>query len=153
MRKHVPEAKTPYTGTNRPINWHHSYYTATGQRNPNQQPDKANKKPAALTLRSWLKLNIKKAQGREEAVKHIREDIDLLMISLKKELSLKDIRFDSVWGYHHFRGCLKAFTRFYNTHPKFLKYVLKDKVLVFGNGTGVTRLVCVPNKLTFFWLD
>ncbi|XP_005112454.1 T-cell activation inhibitor, mitochondrial [Aplysia californica] len=134
---HVPESSGIMYGTNRPIEWHHTYYTATGKKNPHSRKAE---KAVALTLRSWLQLNIQRSRQHEESVRYIQDDIARLLDRLRRELCLKDIRFDSVWGFHHFRGCLKSFDRLYRDHPDFLKFVLKDRTLVFSNSTGVSRL-------------
>uniref|UniRef100_A0A0B6ZRR3 DUF4460 domain-containing protein n=2 Tax=Arion vulgaris TaxID=1028688 RepID=A0A0B6ZRR3_9EUPU len=133
---HVPHTSTFY-GTDRPIDWHPSYYAATGKTNPNV---KQATKPIALTLRFWLKMNIEKSRKHEKSVKHIRDDVDKLLQKLQTDLGVEDIRFDSVWGFHHFRGCLKSFDRLYNDHPEFLQFALKGRRLVFSNNTGVSRL-------------
>uniref|UniRef100_A0A2C9M948 DUF4461 domain-containing protein n=1 Tax=Biomphalaria glabrata TaxID=6526 RepID=A0A2C9M948_BIOGL len=134
---HLPSAAVT-TGTDRPIEWHPSYYAATGKVNP--QASTKNKKPLELSLRGWLQENIDKSRKLEESVRHIQDDIERLQDKLKKDIGIDSIRFDSVWGFHHFRGCLKSFDRLYTTHPKFLQHVLKGQSLIFSNSTGVSRL-------------
>lgn len=132
---HVPETTSDLYGTNRPIHWSPSYYTATGKKNPHE----VHKKQVTLTLRSWLKLNGPRSQQNEESVSHIQEVINQLQVQLKTNLVLNDIRFNSVWSFHHLRGCLESFHRLYSNHQEFLEFVLKDKVLLFSNRTGVSR--------------
>ncbi|XP_059145538.1 T-cell activation inhibitor, mitochondrial-like [Physella acuta] len=133
---HMPEFTS--TNTDRPIDWHPSYYQATGKTNPNA--NNRTHKPASLTLRGWLRLNIDKSRKHEESVRHIQQDITRLMLKLQADIGVGVIRFDSVWGFQHFRGCLKSFDRLNNDYPQFLKHVLKGRTLVFGNNTGVSRL-------------
>ncbi|CAL1537562.1 unnamed protein product [Lymnaea stagnalis] len=133
---HVPQSKISY-GSDRPIDWHPSYYAATGKPNPKVQ--KVDNRPTALTLRGWLRLNIGKSRAQEESVRYIQNDIKRLLDKLQKDIGMHTIRFDSVWGFHHFRGSLKSFDRLNIAHPGFLKHVLKGRILIFSNNTGVSR--------------
>lgn len=135
---HVPQTKSTSYGTNRPIDWHPSYYDATGTPNPNRVHHAD--KPAALTLRSWLRMNIQRSRKHEESVRYIQDDVSRLLKKLQMDLGVEAIRFDSVWGFHHFRGCLKSFDRLCDSHPEFLQFILKGRTLIFSNSTGVSRL-------------
>lgn len=121
----------------RPIKWHSSYYDATDQQHPNQRIPK---QAPQLTLKSWLSLNIMHSRKQASSMQYVQEDINRLCDMLNAALSLQEIRWDSVWGVSHFRGCLKSFYRLYSEHPHFIKSVLKDRKLVFSNTTGVSRL-------------
>jgi len=132
---HVPQATADLYSTDRPIKWSPSYYTATGKKNP----DEVEVKKVSRTLRSWLKQNGPQSRRNEESVRHIQTVITTLQSELQSELELREIRFANAWGFQHFRGCLKSFHRLYNNHPEFVKFVLKDKVLLFSNNTGVSR--------------
>lgn len=78
-------------------------------------------------LRSWLQKNIQHSRKKAESVQHIKEDIERLLEKLKSDLGLGSIRCESVWGLHHFRGCLKSFDRMYGDHPEFLRAALKGE--------------------------
>lgn len=121
----------------RPVKWHPSYYAASGKPDPDQR---LHKPPPQQTLRSWLRLNIARSRENVDAIHHIQEDIDRLCTTLHSSLGLREIRWDSVWGISHFRGCLKSFYRLYSEHPHVISSVLKDRTLLFSNTTGVSRL-------------
>ncbi|GFS16765.1 T-cell activation inhibitor, mitochondrial-like Protein, partial [Elysia marginata] len=134
---HVPKAtQNDNQSTNRPIDWHPSFYTAMGRDNPFG----INNRSIVLTLRSWLRMNIERSRSHQEGMRYIQNDIARLLHKFQTDLCLQAIRFDSAWGIQHFRGCLMSFDRLFKTHPKFLKHVLKGKTLVFSNCTGVSRL-------------
>ncbi|GFO25346.1 T-cell activation inhibitor, mitochondrial-like protein [Plakobranchus ocellatus] len=134
---HVPQGDTDsYHSTNRPIDWHPSFYTAMGREHPYNR----HSRPIVLTLRGWLKMNIDRSRSHQAGMRYIQDDIARLLHKFQADLGLKAVRFDSAWGIQHFRGCLKSFDRLFQTHPQFLKYVLKGKTLVFSNSTGVSRL-------------
>ncbi|CAG5114783.1 unnamed protein product [Candidula unifasciata] len=135
---HVPQTKCSIYGTNRPIVWHPSYYAATGR--PNPQGSHHASRPAAVSLRSWLQMNIERSRKYEKSVKFIQDDVARLLKKLQMDLGVEDIRFDSVWGCHHFRGCLTSFDRLFDNHPEFLQLILKGRTLVFSNSTGVSKL-------------
>lgn len=80
--------------------------------------------------RGWLRQNMDKSRKHEESVHHIQQDITRLMHKLQADIGVGVIRFDSVWGFQHFRGCLKSFDRLYNDYPQFLKHILKGGYLV-----------------------
>ncbi|KAL8613914.1 hypothetical protein ACOMHN_032904 [Nucella lapillus] len=121
----------------RPIDWHPSYYAATGQTDPNQ---KFHKPRPQIMLRTWLQLNMAQSRQNMEAMHSVEEDIGRLCDMLHEALGLREIRWDNVWGITHFRGCLKSFYRLFAQHPKMISSALKDRSLLFSNTTGVTRL-------------
>ncbi|RUS71198.1 hypothetical protein EGW08_021034, partial [Elysia chlorotica] len=132
----TPESHDDNQNTNRPIDWHPSFYTAMNREHSHRRSNK----PIILTLRSWLRKNIERARSHQEGVRYIQDDIARLLHKFQTDLGLKAIRFDSVWGIQHFRGCLMSFDRLFKIHTHFLKHVLKGKTLVFSNCTGVSRL-------------
>ncbi|XP_076470451.1 T-cell activation inhibitor, mitochondrial-like isoform X2 [Babylonia areolata] len=121
----------------RPIHWHPSYYQATGRADPNRR---VHRPRPQLMLRTWLQLNMAQSRQKREGVRGVEEDIGRLCELLHKALGLKEIRWDSVWGVAHFRGCLKSFLRLYAQHPKLVSSALKGRSLLFSSATGVTRL-------------
>ncbi|KAK3707404.1 hypothetical protein RRG08_034461 [Elysia crispata] len=134
---HVPqESYNDYQNTNRPIDWHPSFYTAMNRENDHSRPNKM----IIVTLRSWLRMNIERSRSHQEGMRYIQDDIARLLHKFQTDLGLQAIRFDSDWGIQHFRGCLMSFDRLFKTHTQFLKHVLKGKTLVFSNCTGVSRL-------------
>lgn len=85
-------------------------------------------------------MNIQRSRKHEESVRYIQDDVSRLLKKLQMDLGVEAIRFDSVWGFHHFRGCLKSFDRLCDSHPEFLQFILKRRTLIFSNSTGVSRL-------------
>ncbi|KAK7115132.1 T-cell activation inhibitor, mitochondrial-like [Littorina saxatilis] len=120
----------------RSLQWHPSFYAATDRASPFQTP-RANPQ---LMLRTWLQLNIGRSREKVDAIHHVQEDIIQLSAMLHDALNVQEIRWDSVWGITHFRGCLKSFYRLYAEHPRTISSILKGRRLIFSNKTGVSRL-------------
>ncbi|KAK6184689.1 hypothetical protein SNE40_007108 [Patella caerulea] len=120
----------------RPIKWHPSFYAATGKKPPFGE---AFTQPIIeVTLRSWLRKNIDNIRTLEESTTAVQDDINKLRCQLIDHLELNDIRWESFWGFSHFRGCLKGFHQLYKEHPLQVKETLKGRTLVFGNNSGVS---------------
>ena len=91
------------------------------------------------TCRTWIQLNIGRSRQNVDAVHHVREDIVRLCDMLHDALSLREIRWDSVWGITHFRGCLKSFSRLYAQNPKVISTILEGaSSYLFPKPTNVT---------------
>ncbi len=82
-------------------------------------------KAGHVLFRSWLRKNVETSRKQAESVQSIKEDIDKICQVLQESIGLADIRWDSVWGFSHFRGCIKSFYRLYTEHPDRVGSILK----------------------------
>ncbi|XP_033625496.1 T-cell activation inhibitor, mitochondrial-like [Asterias rubens] len=121
----------------RPIDWHHSYYTYTGKKNPNVATHQARHR-AKDSLRYFLKTTIVEARKNIESSLPVREETDRLHAILQEDLQLEDLRWMSRWDLNTFRACLKSLGKLLREHPDIINN-LKGKTLVICNFTGVTR--------------
>ncbi|XP_071089039.1 T-cell activation inhibitor, mitochondrial-like [Haliotis cracherodii] len=148
----VPHKPSPASGQpDRPIDWHPSYYAATGKQDPRARPSST----VDISLRSWLLKNIEKSHSFLESVQSTKEDIDRLCSALQVSIGLSDIRWESVWGFSHFRGCVKSFYRLYTEHPERVGGILKGRSLVFSNSTGVSvhgDIVLSSEDVPTYWM-
>ncbi|GAB1597561.1 T-cell activation inhibitor, mitochondrial-like [Argonauta hians] len=93
-----------------------------------------------ISLQVFLEKNNKEIEKLSLATLAVQEEIDRLSLVLKEKLKLHDLRWDSLWGNIHFRGCLRSFERLYAENSKKIETILKDRILVFASSTGVNHL-------------
>lgn len=115
----------------RPIDWHHSYYAATGQMETRP------KAPPQKTLKKWLMENIGRVRSYSDTAQLIQSDIDILSDKIVSKVGLKSVRWENIWGKRHYMGCLGAFYKLCQGRADALRFLLQDRTLVFGNKTGV----------------
>ncbi|XP_067651884.1 T-cell activation inhibitor, mitochondrial-like [Haliotis asinina] len=135
----------------RPIDWHPSYYAATGKPDPRERPPSS----VDITLRSWLLKNIERSRSFLDSSQSTKEDINRICSALQGSIGLSNIRWESVWGFSHFRGCVKSFYRLYTEHPERVGGILKGRSLVFSNSTGVSvhgEIVLSSEDVPTYWM-
>ena len=90
-----------------------------------------------------------------EACRPMREEVQKLEKILCAELGLKSIKWDCGWNIAHYRGCLLAFKALVEHHPKPME-VLKNRMLVFANDTGISlegSVMLNSGEVRHNWLD
>lgn len=90
-----------------------------------------------------------------EACRPVREEVKKLEKILCQDLGLKDITWDCGWNIAHYRGCLLAFQALARHHPEQMD-VLKNRTLVFANGTGISlegSVMLNSGEVRHNWLD
>ncbi|XP_064082355.1 T-cell activation inhibitor, mitochondrial-like isoform X2 [Macrobrachium nipponense] len=136
----------------RKIDWHPSFYEATGTLNPE---DELYTKTRKENLYSWLIKNMGEAERRLAASEPIREDIVKLRERLVTELQLARLTWVRDLSTTHLRGCLQGLTNLTVHHPE-IKDVLQGRGLHFGNETGVSlegSVVLSTSEVRNQWLQ
>ncbi|XP_071518626.1 T-cell activation inhibitor, mitochondrial-like isoform X2 [Panulirus ornatus] len=132
--KYVDSLPEKSNQPDRKIDWHQSFYDATGTLNPEDELYMARRRE---NLYSWLIKNMGEAERRLAVSEPIRQDIVRLRLWLMEELSLHQLSWQRGLGTTHLRGCLQGLTAL-TTHHKEIKQVLKGRTIHFGNETGVS---------------
>ncbi|XP_023316846.1 T-cell activation inhibitor, mitochondrial isoform X2 [Trichogramma pretiosum] len=107
------------------------------------------------TLKAYLDKYVNDAHIKLEACRPIRSEVKKLEKVLSTNLGLKKIIWDCGWNITHYRGCLLAFQALAQHHPEPMK-VLKDRTLVFANGTGISvegNVMLNSGEVRHNWLD
>lgn len=142
--------KTPRTRSGHGlVNWDHTFYKAMNS------ADAMKVKPQ-ITLQKWLEKNVVKAQRLSVMTRAIQDDIDRLSSALKNKLKLRELRWASVWGNTHYRGCLRSFDRLYAENSHKIEKILKGRTLVFAGSTGVNLhgdIVLSTEHVPTFWMN
>lgn len=90
-----------------------------------------------------------------EACRPVREEVQKLEKILCEALELKNIIWDCGWNIAHYRGCLLAFQALARHHPEQME-VLKNRILVFANDTGISlegSVMLNSGEVRHNWLD
>lgn len=106
-------------------------------------------------FRAYLEEHVNDAHIKLEACKPVRLEVEKLESTLCKDLHLKKIIWDCGWNVTHYRGCLLSFQALSQHHPESMQ-VLKDKTLVFANGTGIDiegNVMLNSGEIRHNWLD
>lgn len=81
---------------------------------------------------NWLRLNIERAEKYHISNVPIKEEIDKICDNLKTQMGLADIRWESLWDYRHFRGCLRSFDRLYKQNSNDMNRLLRGTVCILS---------------------
>ncbi|XP_076672349.1 T-cell activation inhibitor, mitochondrial isoform X3 [Andrena cerasifolii] len=107
------------------------------------------------TLKAYLDKHITEVHVKLEACRPMREEVQKLEKILCNELGLKSIKWDCGWNIAHYRGCLLAFKALVEHHPTPME-VLKNRMLVFANDTGISlegSVMLNSGEVRHNWLD
>ncbi|XP_008552215.1 T-cell activation inhibitor, mitochondrial isoform X3 [Microplitis demolitor] len=116
------------------------------RRKMNAEPD---------TFKAYVDKHVNEAHIKLEACRPVREEVKKLEKILCQDLGLKDITWDCGWNIAHYRGCLLAFQALARHHPEQMD-VLKNRTLVFANGTGISlegSVMLNSGEVRHNWLD
>ncbi|XP_057325345.1 T-cell activation inhibitor, mitochondrial isoform X2 [Microplitis mediator] len=107
------------------------------------------------TFKAYVDKHVNEAHIKLEACRPVREEVKKLEKILCQDLGLKDITWDCGWNIAHYRGCLLAFQALARHHPEQMD-VLKNRTLVFANGTGISlegSVMLNSGEVRHNWLD
>ncbi|CAD6234670.1 GSCOCG00002045001-RA-CDS [Cotesia congregata] len=107
------------------------------------------------TFKAYVEKHVNEAHIKLEACRPVREEVEKLEKMLCQDLGLKEIIWDCGWNIAHYRGCLLAFQALSRHHPEQMD-VLKNRTLVFANGTGISlegSVMLNSGEVRHNWLD
>ncbi|XP_074102944.1 T-cell activation inhibitor, mitochondrial isoform X2 [Cotesia typhae] len=122
------------------------YMSILMKRKINAEPD---------TFKAYVEKHVNEAHIKLEACRPVREEVEKLEKMLCQDLGLKEIIWDCGWNIAHYRGCLLAFQALSRHHPEQMD-VLKNRTLVFANGTGISlegSVMLNSGEVRHNWLD
>ncbi|XP_061428013.1 T-cell activation inhibitor, mitochondrial isoform X2 [Lethenteron reissneri] len=121
----------------RPIKWDKTFYTFTGQKDPDEEMRKA--KVAEPTLGAWLQRHGPTAAERLQKSLPLRTAVQRLKQELCQRMGLQDIRWQRQWGVAHKNSQLHSLSRMGQQFPQ-LAQQLKGQTLLFTDQSGVNAL-------------
>nr|XP_054748371.1 T-cell activation inhibitor, mitochondrial-like [Lytechinus pictus] len=139
----------------RPIEWHQSYYTYTGKKNPKDHVQQKQGKPE-ITLSYWLKTNIAEARKKLESSQPIRNEIASLRQDLIGQLGLEGILWESMWDSSTCLSCLRTMKELCQQHWAAMEnlrgctVILGDLTRLSPNGHVVLGSQDVPHHWVSF---
>ncbi|XP_013389185.1 T-cell activation inhibitor, mitochondrial [Lingula anatina] len=89
-----------------------------------------------LSLRSWLRANVLKAQSNQQLHDAMKKYNAEICAALCEEFGLADVQWNCIWSDRFLKGCIVSFRRMCerNVH---IRNNLKGHVLVFAEATGM----------------
>uniref|UniRef100_S4RTU1 T cell activation inhibitor, mitochondrial n=1 Tax=Petromyzon marinus TaxID=7757 RepID=S4RTU1_PETMA len=130
----APDRRAPRA---RPIKWDKTFYTFTGQKDPDEEMRKA--KVAEPTLGAWLQRHGPTAAERLQKSLPLRTAVQRLKEELCQRMGLQDIRWQRQWGVAHKNSQLHSLSRMGQQFPQLAQH-LKGQTLLFTDQSGVNAL-------------
>ncbi|KAL4233988.1 hypothetical protein ACF0H5_005643 [Mactra antiquata] len=108
------------------------------------------------TLRKWLEENYERVKEYRADSELTQKDINTLCTKIVKQIGVKSVRWENVWGTSHYIACLRTFSNLCDSQPQRMRNTLQDRTLVFGNETGVNlhgEIVLGSDDVTTEWIN